>query len=109
MSLRRDSFFDTLLFALLGVFLPGEFEHREAELKGAHGELVAAGGKGIFQNIVLVFAEIFHDGLLGVLEGFGVDIMIPFFEHDDLAKNAETGVHTALLGEIFQLGMVGGR
>lgn len=101
MSLRGGLFFDVLSLALLGVFLPGEFEHGEAELEGAHGEFVTARGERIFQNIVLVLAEVFHDGLLGVFERFGVDIMIPFLKHDDLAKNAEAGVHAAFLGEIF--------
>ena len=84
------------------VLLPSKFEHGQAELERAHGEFVTAGGERISQNVVLVLAEVFDDGLLGVSERFRVDIMIPFLEHDNLAEDAKAGVHAALFREIFE-------
>lgn len=81
--------------------MPGEFERGEAELEGAHGEFIAARGERVPQDVLFVLTEVFDDGLFGVFEGLGVDIVIPFLEHDDLAKDAEAGMHAALSNEVL--------
>ncbi len=86
-------------FILGSVFFPGEFEHREAELERAQSEAVAARGKRVFEDVIFVLTEVFDEILLGVAERFGIDIGI-ILDHYDLAEEAETGVHTALFGEV---------
>lgn len=54
-----------------------------------------------------MLAEIFDDALLGVPQRLVVDIVFPCFEHNDLAQDAEAGVHAALVGEIEQELLVG--
>lgn len=91
-----------------GVFLPGVAEGGEAELEGTHGELVAAGGEGVLEDVIFVLAEVFDDALLGVFKRLVIDAVFPFLEHDDLAQDAEAGVHATFVGEVLKELLVGG-
>lgn len=80
--------------------MPSIAEGGEAELEGAHGEFVTARSERVFENVRFVLTEVFDDALLGVPERLVVDIVLPRFEHDDLAQDAEAGMHAALVSEI---------
>ncbi len=117
-----------MLLAFGGVALPGEAEERFAEEERIHGEAVAAGGERVLQDVILVLAEVFDDVLLDVAERFLVNggqcgllasgrverssIRLGgsgLVEEDDLAQDAEAGVHAAFLDEVAELGVVDGR
>ena len=54
-----------------------------------------------------MLAKIFDDGGFGILKRDAIDLIAMIVDHDNLAEDAEAGMHAAFLREIFEHDAIG--